>query len=918
MKTFELHGCTFSSRLRAGGFLIFFLSLTLSISTAAQAQIQGDSWMEDLWDTPNFRGELFQNRRLRDIVIPGSHDSATYALTDVGAPGANAYLSALAALPGMQDEIIKGYATAQSLTIYQQLIVGARFMDLRFAKVGNEYLAHHSLLGSSHVEVFADIKQFLDEGHDKEVIVLRFNGMIMREPDELKLEDHKEFVADIFSQFGQWMVPNSSGFNATPGDLYDMDPGPNGKHKQLIVFYEGVSLNSLGLSASDRKLLWDTNGSGVDSMSSSWFGKIPENGGQYPNPSLWRSEEMLFPYLSKLPGPTDNESAYVVALPMGMREQDFSMFLNLVVPDSLVVGYSSLFTASSFTNPRLVPHLISLPRENLNIVTVDYFQFSGLLEQAILLNSDPARVTLSVKSVSGESSGEFYPRFHVSTNNEISPFAFEPTDQLNSDSTISLFEADDHPLVVGYTNPITRNDGGPFNPTHRWEEPTWTYTVAAPWDKSLLTSVAIWEQDWFPGADDFTGISAELFDSPLSSYGEFSQLVQGGTVFNNIIVGYDVRVGNWTNNDGICPPDDRYENNDSKESATLLTDAVRVAGIICSNDKDWYSIPLQAFDTVSVAANFAHIDGDINIELWDPSGEKVYSSISTSNEEKISHQATQSGFYKILVDGAGGSQNRYSLMASTGLLPLMFSNSFEGNAPPAPPDLVVIDPGVSTSALLVGQSYDISATVKNVGFGASAVTELEYFLSSDNRITSSDGTRGIDAIPTLSPNAESSQDISSTAPVTKGTYYVGACVKVVEYETQQGNQCSSGVEINVVEPPDLIVFDPSVAPGVVVVGNSYTFEAAARNIGGILSDPSTITYHLSTDTTITTGDLNLDPGTIHSIPALPAGFKSNQLILLDADRTGTYFIGACVAVVANEVEVSNQCSDGVLITFISI
>lgn len=781
--------------------LICFLIFT--ISTSVQAQIRGDAWMEDLWDTSNSVGQKFQDRRLRDIVIPGTHDSATYALTNIALPGGDPWLAALQAQPGVTGDILQGYAKAQSFPLYEQLKTGARFFDLRFAKFDGNYRAHHSLIGSGYAEVFSDIERFLNEGHDKEIIILRFDAMEL-----MTLDDHKEFVGFIFSQFRHWMAPNSSGYNTTPNDLYSMEEGPSNERRQLIVSYAGnrfegekpyptLNLDDLGLSPADRALLWSGGKNGKDGLNNSWFG-LTQGNKQYPDPSDWRSEERLQTFLRLLPSAkemsssNDPDSAFIVALPMGMTT-DLAMFLNLLVPSKDIVGYESLQTAAAFTNPRLVPHLADLPRDMVNIVTVDFFESSGLLQQAVLLNSTPARVELSIKSVSGASSGEFYPRFHVSTSAQISPAAFTPTDRLSATTATSIFTADDHPLVVGYTNPITRNDGGPFDPTHRWQAPTWTYTVAAPWDQPLLTSVAIWEQDWWPGSDDFTGISAGLYTGPLSSHGEFSGLVQGGAGIYDISTQYNVLVSKWPEINNICPDDDEYENNDTRGAAKPISNSVRIAGIVCASDEDWFSISAIASHQITAVANFAHGDGDVDIALFDPAGNKVDSSTTYGNEENMSHLATQTGPYTVRVVGYGDAQNRYTLKVGSTIVPPLFEDGFEGDDRP---DLVVSVFGVSSNFLFAGIPLIISATVRNNGGGTSTESTLRYYRSVDSVITQSDDFEvGADSINVLAPSAESAQNLI-LVPIT-GIFYYGACIDAVDSEIHTGNQCSEGLAVTV-------------------------------------------------------------------------------------------------------------------------
>ena len=113
------------------------------------------------------------------------------------------------------------------------------------------------------------------------------------------------------------------------------------------------------------------------------------------------------------------------------------------------------------------------------------------------------------------------------------------------------------------------------------------------------------------------------------------------------------------------------------------------------------------------------------------------------------------------------------------------------------PDLVVQTPSVSDSSPNAGESFTLSATVRNQGNGLSASTTLRYYRSSDMTISTSDTQVGTDIVSGLSAFGVSDESISLTAPSTAGTYYYGACVDPVSGESATGNNCSSAVSVTV-------------------------------------------------------------------------------------------------------------------------
>ena len=111
------------------------------------------------------------------------------------------------------------------------------------------------------------------------------------------------------------------------------------------------------------------------------------------------------------------------------------------------------------------------------------------------------------------------------------------------------------------------------------------------------------------------------------------------------------------------------------------------------------------------------------------------------------------------------------------------------------PDLVVQTPSVSDSNPNAGESFTLSAAVRNQGNGLSASTTLRYYRSTDATINTGDTEVGTDAVSALTPAGTSDESISLTAPTTAGTYYYGACVDRVSGESNTQNNCSNAVAL---------------------------------------------------------------------------------------------------------------------------
>ena len=223
------------------------------------------------------------------------------------------------------------------------------------------------------------------------------------------------------------------------------------------------------------------------------------------------------------------------------------------------------------------------------------------------------------------------------------------------------------------------------------------------------------------------------------------------------------------------------------------------------------------------------------------------------------------------------------------------------------PDLVVISPSVSDSGPTAGTKFTLSATVRNDGDGASEATTLRYYRSTDTTISTSDTEVSTDAVAGIGVSGSSSESVEVTAQPTPGTYYYGACVDAVEEESDETNNCSSSVQIDVPEPedqmqgsPDLTILAVSVAtsPGGTYPGGSFTFSATVRNKGDGASEASTLRYYRSTDTTISTSDTEVGTDAVAGLGDL--GDASESVGLTAPSDPGTYYYGACVDAVEDE------------------
>jgi len=150
------------------------------VLSSVSASINGSSWMHDVWAAARLG-----NKSILDITLPGTHDSATFSLHDNFAPGADATLEELVEFADKLGinvfPLVRRWATAQNITLRQQLDAGARYIDLRAcwsepteadptAPVG--WHSFHMILADPIEQLLGQIAGFLEAAPGGEVVIV--------------------------------------------------------------------------------------------------------------------------------------------------------------------------------------------------------------------------------------------------------------------------------------------------------------------------------------------------------------------------------------------------------------------------------------------------------------------------------------------------------------------------------------------------------------------------------------------------------------------------------------------------------------------------------------------------------------------------------------------------------------------------
>ena len=148
--------------------------------------------------------DILKDRKLNQIVLPGTHDSGTYRLDKELAPDAEDIVKKLWQFKaegsfGIEDFIL-GWAKCQDLTIYEQLQSGIRYIDLRVCWAKNNFHTCHSLLGDPTLTLLSDMKKFLNE-NPKEILCIKvgFKKLDGTQEDKAK-QLFKDTLGDLYAE----------------------------------------------------------------------------------------------------------------------------------------------------------------------------------------------------------------------------------------------------------------------------------------------------------------------------------------------------------------------------------------------------------------------------------------------------------------------------------------------------------------------------------------------------------------------------------------------------------------------------------------------------------------------------------------------------------------------------------------------
>ena len=230
------------------------------------------------------------------------------------------------------------------------------------------------------------------------------------------------------------------------------------------------------------------------------------------------------------------------------------------------------------------------------------------------------------------------------------------------------------------------------------------------------------------------------------------------------------------------------------------------------------------------------------------------------------------------------------------------------------PDLVVTQFRTDERRIGLGDSVPVTLTVKNQGNGGSDATHVTFYISQDSQVaTNSSNRSGYGRnIRAFDPSPDQEElRYSITAPDQIGTYYLRVCVFPLAEESNTQNNCSVSVRVQVTlrSTVDLNISSFKVRDTNPYVGDRIVLFARVSNEGNSGSSNSYVYFYQSTSRNYSSPANRLEGFRVYVIEGgLHRDFDHQPTV---PSSPGTYYYGACVDRIGNELNYNNNCSGAI-------
>jgi hypothetical protein len=151
---------------------------------------------------------LLQQRSLAAVVLPGSHDAASYSL------GRDSKVCAArtSSFAGLASFVAAPRARTQEVSLTAQLEGGVRYLDLRVCAVPGttrRFFVHHTFLGAPLEDALQQVDAF-SRAHPREILLLDFQHL-----SGFDDQDRQQLAHDLEKRFAGRLLP----VDTRPGSL---------------------------------------------------------------------------------------------------------------------------------------------------------------------------------------------------------------------------------------------------------------------------------------------------------------------------------------------------------------------------------------------------------------------------------------------------------------------------------------------------------------------------------------------------------------------------------------------------------------------------------------------------------------------------------------------------------------------------
>lgn len=207
----------------------------------------------------------FSKAAIKDIMLPGSHDSGTYNITidSEYSPDGFYFVDELNILKSttLANKIFANWSKTQPLKVRQQLEQGIRYFDIRLCARGSSVYICHGKYSVDFSRFIQDMKQFLDDPrYRQELVILDINHLY-----EMNPAHHNTAINELLHSFGSKIADkNNFGLDSALEDFWK-------NNKQVIIIYHDHAVRKAYpelWSSSTISSIWPDKTNGKDLINS--------------------------------------------------------------------------------------------------------------------------------------------------------------------------------------------------------------------------------------------------------------------------------------------------------------------------------------------------------------------------------------------------------------------------------------------------------------------------------------------------------------------------------------------------------------------------------------------------------------------------------------------------------------------------